>query len=332
MGEDVIITSTLGAPRGFFEFNECTRVSISNIHFDTGFIGKSTLFFDSCRDVTITDCSFSVRIANTRGIDMTQCSGQIAFSRCVFVGEPLLAGRIDNQIIALSVSHGCEDASCLPAESFQLSVINSTFINVTSGGKADDNYASVRSRGTALRVRFLRGSVDSSAMFDGLQVSGTVDPSASSVLVNFDSGSRNNTALFVNSHFRGNRVRYGGGIAGYFYSGTTNSLLEINDCTFEGNEAGFEGGGVFTTFLVSDTSNFLLISRSVFRKNRALVGAGVFLLNSPFFLKPRGLFHPNSPPLITANLTDCTFMENQALYTEGVVSLLRIELYVNGIR
>lgn len=332
MGDNVTISSRLGAPRGFFEFNECTGVSISNIHYDIGFIGKSTLFFDGCRDISITGCSFSVHIANTRGIEMSQCSGQITLSQCLFVGEPSLAGRIDNYIIALSISHGCEVDRCTPADPFQLSVVNSTFINVTSGGEPVDDYGSVRSRGAALRVRFLRGSVDSSAMFDRLQVQGTVNPSASSVLVNFDLGSSNNKALFVNSHFRDNRVRYGGGIAGYFYAGPTNSLLEINDCTFESNEAAYEGGGVLVTFLVSDTSNTLLMSRNMFKKNSALVGAGIFVLNSPFFTMPRGLFHPNAPPLVSANLTDCTFIENKALNTEGVVSLLRIELYVNGMR
>lgn len=334
VGESVV-RSRLGAARGFFEFVGCTGVSLSNLQFDTGFVGKSTLFFDGSRDISIQQCTFSLQVPNSRGVDMTGCVGEISFSLCVFTGDTALATQEDNHVIALSVTHGCEGNSgnCAPPlDSFQLSVQASTFINVSSGGFPDDNYSRVRGSGTALRVRFLNGSVNNIVVLDGIQVLGAINPSASAALVNFDSGSSNNRAMFMNSLFRNNRVRYGGGVAGYYFSGPTDSLLEVTNCTFESNEASFEGGGVFAAFISSDHSNSLHVSRSAFTRNKAQVGAGVFVLNSPFWFTPRGLFHPISPPLVTTNLTDCTFIGNQALLSEGVVSVLRVELHVDGTK
>ena len=330
----VTVTTRLGGMSGLFSFTSCTQITISNIVFGAAFVGRSTLHFCNTRDITISDCSFSVEIANTRGVEMIQCSGDIFVVRSTFVGNPELAYRSDNVVIGLSIVHGYEfNPLCTgDPQPMQLSIADSYFTSLTSGGGPDDNYASTRSRGTALRVRFLKDSINNQVSIDNITVTNTVSVSGSAVLIDFDTGSDTNTVSITRSKFSRNRVRYGGGVASYFFSRPQFGRLSIEDCIFEDNEAAFEGGGVFVVFLGSDASNFLQINRSVFRRNTALVGAAVFLLNNPVWFSQRGLFDPVSPPLITANISDCTFTGNRADLKEGVLNLLRMELYVGGER
>ena len=331
----VSITTRNGGLRGLFQFEDSTGITVSNIIYDTGYVGKSMFYFSNCRDISITDCSFSVETPHTRGVEMVGCSGDLVVTRSTFIGNPELAIVEDNFVIGLSVEHGCDtnglqcDTSFSP---FQLSVTDSTFTTVSSGGEASDNYGSTKTRGTALRVRFMSRSFGNRATIDNITVTGATSQGGSSVLVNFDTGSSDNAVLVTRSKFMSNRVRYGGGVAAYFFSGPTNSVLNIEDCVFENNIAAFEGGGVFAVFLESDETNSLQITRSSFTRNTALVGAGVYLLSNPFWFSQRGVFDPVSPALVTANLTNCTFVENRADLKEGVVNLLRLVLNVDGVK
>lgn len=330
----VFVTTRIGGISGLFSFTSCTGITISNIVFGAAFIGRSTLHFCNSRGITVTDCAFSVETANTRGVEMIQCSGDISVTRSTFVGDPELASRSDNVVIGLSVVHGREfNPQCIgEPQPLQLSITDSDFTSLTSGSGSDDNYASTRSTGTALRVRFLQDSANNRVSIDNITVTNTISMAGSAVLIDFDTGSDTNTVSITRSKFSRNRVRYGGGVASYFFSGPQFGRLSIDDCIFEDNEAAFEGGGLFVVFLGSDASNFLQINRSVFRRNTAIVGAALFLLNNPVWFSQRGLFDPVSPPLITANISDCSFTENRADLKEGVLNLLRMELYVDGER
>lgn len=332
----ITVTTRIGGLNGLFSFTSSTGLSFSNIVFETGFVGRSTLSFCTCTNITIEDCLFPVTTPNTQGVEIIQSSGEISITRSNFIGNPDLSSQSDNFVIGLSVLHGGNGGGSLcttqDPDPFRLVVSDCQFTSITSGELADDNYASTRSRGTVLRIRFLEGSENNHVTIDNITVSNTINMAGSAVLINFDSGSDTNTVSIERSKFSRNQVRYGGGVAAYFYSGPHFGQLSIKDCIFENNMAAFEGGGVFAVFLGSDASNFLRVERSVFTGNFALVGAGLFLLNNPVWFSQRGLFDPVSPPLVTVNVTDCTFLGNQANLKEGILNTLRIELFVGGLR
>ncbi len=330
----VTVGSRIGGLNGLFSFTNCTGLTISNIVFETGFIGRSTLYFCTCVDITIEDCLFSVATANTQGVTIIQSSGDISIIRSNFFGNPELSSRVDNFVIGLSIVHGNGGGSLCVGDPrpFQLAISDCQFTSITSGELAEDNYSSVRSRGTVLRIRFLRGSENNRVTIENITVTNTLYIAGSAVLIDFDSGSDTNTVSIARSKFSRNRVRYGGGVAAYFYSDPHFGRLSVEDCIFENNVAAFEGGGVFAVFLGSDASNFLRVERSIFTGNSALVGAGLFLLNNPVWFSQRGLFDPVSPPLITVNVSDCSFVNNRADLKEGVLNTLRVELFVTGVR
>ncbi len=330
----VTVTTGIGGMNGLFSFTRSTGLSFSNIVFETEFVGRSTLYFCTCMDITIEDCSFSVATPNTRGVEIIQSSGNITISRSNFIGSPELSSQIDNFVIGLSIVHGYGGGTLCTGDPlpFQLIVSDCQFISITSGEIANNDYSASRSRGTVLRIRFLKSSVNNRVTIENITVVNTTNMAGSAVLVDFDTDSDTNTVSITRSKFTSNRVRYGGGVAAYFYFGPQFGRLSIEDCIFENNVAAFEGGGVFATFLGSDASNFLSINRSVFTRNSAIVGAGLFLLNNPVWFSQRGLFDPVSPPLITVNVSDCSFLNNRADLKEGVLNTLRIELFVDGLR
>ena len=335
----VVITSqdSIAATRAFFEFRQCRNISIENIEgFDTSFVGKSTLFFDDASDIRISGCVFPVMRLQSTGVIAQRAYGAIEITDSLFFGNTESGSQ---ESYGLSILHGCPDdgrgnPDCLNFwPPVQIIIRNTSFINFTAEATPNDRYSSTRSNSIGMRIRFLPGSTNSTALIENVQSSGNVNAGGSHMLVNFDSQSTGNSVRFSNCVFEGNKVRYGGGIAAYFYGGTRDNSLEIEDSWFVNNVADFEGGGVFVAYLESPESNLVQISRSYFERNRAYSGAGVFVFNSPSFLSQAGLFDPVSLPLVTANLTNCTFKHNKATQLkEGVVTLLRMFFNITGIR
>ena len=335
----VVITSrdSIAASRAFFEFRQCSNISIEDIEsFDTSFIGKSSLFFDSTSDIRIARCTFPVVRLQSTGVIVQRTRGVVEIT------DSLFFGNIDpntRESYGLSITHGCTDNGRSDDECpkfwppVYITISNTNFTNFTTQTPPDDSYASTRSDSIGMRIRFLPGSTNSTVLIENVQSSGNVNPGGSHTLVNFDSKSSGNSVRFVNCRFEENKVRYGGGIAAYFFGGTRDNSLQIEDSWFVNNTADFEGGGIFVAYLDSPENNLVQISRNNFERNEAYSGAGVFVFNSPSFLDQAGLFDPVSLPLVTANLTNCTFMHNKATQLkEGVVTLLRMLFNITGVR
>ena len=335
----VVITSrdSIAASRAFFEFRQCRNVSIENVEgFDTSFVGKSTLFFDSTSDIRISRCVFPVMRLQSTGVIAQRVSGVVEITDSQFFGNTELGSE---ESYGLSILHGCpdngrSDSQCLnPWPPIQITIRDTNFTNFTAETMPEDSYSSTRSDSIGMRIRFLPGSTNSTALIENVQSNGNINAGGSHMLVNFDSLSSGNSVRFSNCRFEDNKVRYGGGIAAYFYGGARDNSLEIEDSWFVNNIADFEGGGVFIAYLESPGNNLVRISRNYLEGNRAYSGAGVFMFNSPSFLNQAGLFDPVSLPLITANLTNCTFKHNKATQLkEGVVTLLRMLFNITGIR
>ena len=339
----VTITSrdSIGAERAFFEFRRSRNISIEDIsNFNTSFIGKSSLYFDTTSDIRISNCVFPVVSKQGTGVIITRTKGVVEITGCVFVGN---AARSTTESYGLSILLGCgdninDDVCPLgnPVELFEracITVRDTNFTNFTTNAEPNDRYSSTRSDTIGMRIRFLRGAVGSSVLIDNVQSTRNIHPSGSHILVNFDSGSNENSVKFVNCKFVENKVRYGGGIAAYFYGQTKDNSLVIEDSKFVNNVADFEGGGMFVAYLESPENNFVEISRSTFEGNFAYSGAGLFMFNSPSFLDQSGLFDPQSLPLVTASINNCSFVQNKAtLLKEGVVSLLRMIFNISGVK
>ena len=335
----VVITSqnSIATSRGFFEFRQCSNVTIENIEeFDTSFIGKSTLFFDSTSDIRISGCVFPVMRLQSTGVIAQRVYGAIEITDSQFIGNTEPDSK---ESYGLSIVHGCPDngrgdAACPnPWPPVQIIISNTSFTNFTAEATPDDSYSSTRSTSIGMRIRFLSGSANSMALIENVRSSGNINAGGSHMLVNFDSLSSGNSVRFSNCVFEENKVRYGGGVAAYFYGRTRDNSLVIEDSLFVNNVADFEGGGVFVAYLESPENNLVQISRNHFERNQAYSGAGVFVFNSPSFLNQAGLFDPVSLPLVAANLTNCTFKHNKATQLkEGVVTLLRMLFNITGIR
>lgn len=339
----VTITSRnyIGTERAFFEFRHSRNISIEDIsNFNTSFIGKSSLYFDTTSDIRISNCVFPVVSEHGTGVIIMRTEGVVEITNCVFVGN---AAPGTNESYGLSILLGCGDKTnndvCPlgnPVEPFEpahITIRDTNFTNFTTNAETNDLYISTKCDTIGMRIRFLHGAVGSSVLIDNVWSTRNVHPSGSHMLVNFDSGSNDNSVKFVNCKFYENKVRYGGGIAAYFYGQTKDNSLVIEDSYFVNNTADFEGGGVFVAYLDSPENNFVEISRSTFERNFAYSGAGLFMFNSPSFFNQPGLFDPQSLALVMASINNCSFTHNKAtLLKEGVVSLLRMIFNISGVK
>ena len=336
---DVTITSTLGAPRAFFEFAGCSNVTIRNLRFVATFPGKGTLYFEMSRQITVTNCTVPLIQGPSMGIEIVMGGGDVQIASNLFYGNasPVAEG---GSTVGLKITQGRQTSGCSfqrecnkgVLEAINLLITNCTFQDIVSGGTPSDSYGTTHTDAIALSVRFFSGASNNRMVVRNSLFTGINYTRASSVLVDYDSTSVNNYAQFINCTFRENHVRYGGGIAAYFYTSPQNGLLEIENCDFTNNEASLEGGGVFVVFLSRNLENSVRISRSRFTGNYAQYGAGIFLFNNPAWFNRNGPPDAVSLPLVRANITDCVFEENRALLTEGVINALRILLNISGVK
>ena len=347
---------TIGGCRGIFEFELCTNVTIENINFGFSGIGRATLFLEASRDIRVSGCTFPVTAQGSRGLWLRQCAGDITLSNNVFYGneqqlsEPRTARR------ALEVLHGCVDESdctrlsyCVmpfdmePYEfanlSFTLNMAGCIFRDLTGLQAAVDDYSSARRGAVAMRLQFGSYSINNQVFVRNTSFSNIINTEANGIAVNYlgralsNMASSNNTVLFSNCSFRENDVRYGGGLSAYFISGPVYSTLMVEDCEFTDNIADFEGGAIFAVFLSSGSTNTLSATNSVFRRNSAGAGGGVFVLNNAQWFSTRGVFDLFSRSVVVqTSLTDCLFEGNRANVSKGIIEVLRVQLNVNGIR
>lgn len=337
---NVTITSSLGAPRAFFEFDGCSNITVRNLQFAAAFTGKGTFYFETSRQISIEDCSMPLIRHPSMGIEIILGGGDIEITNTLFYGNPSFATLAGGSTVALKVTQGRSSSSCsfqeecdnAVLEAINLMITNCTFQDIASGGTPSDSYSGSHTDALAVAVRFFSEASGNRMVVRDSLFTRIIYPVASSVLVNYDLGSVNNYALFVNCTFRDNRVRYGGGIAAYFYSEPQNGLLEVENCQFTNNDVSFEGGGVFAAFLSRSLENSVHISRSQFIGNRAQYGAGIFLFNNPAWFSLRSAPDAVSLPLIFTSITDCLFEENSALLSEGVINTLRMQLNISGTK
>ena len=335
---NVTITSSLGAPRAFFEFDGCSNITVRNLHFVAAFPGKGTFYFEMSRQISIQSCTIPLIRHPSMGIDITLGGGDIEVANTVFYGNPaMVEGR---GTVALKLTQGRSSSSCsfqdecdnAVLEAVNLTITNCIFRDIVAGGAPTDSYRMSHTDAVAVAVRFFSEAVGNRMVVRDSLFARIVYPVASSVLVDYDSGSVNNYAQFVNCTFRENRVRYGGGIAAYFFSEPQNGLLEVENCQFLDNDVSFEGGGVFAAFLSRSLENSVRISRSQFIRNRAPYGAAIFLFNNPSWFDLHSTPNAVSLPLIVTNITDCVFEDNVALFSEGVINTLRMQLNISGTK
>lgn len=336
---NIITGGRFGAQRGIFEFISCSNISINGLNFATTPIGKSILFFEACRDITITNSSFPLVSIASRGVQMLQCSGVISLFRDLFYGDPEQTTQ-DTHPLGLDITHGCpyctlpfSDVSYnFSALSFSLTIRDCIFQDIANRSPPEDNYASSRETAAAMRLQFNERSANNRVVITGSTFRRIFNSESNGVLVSYNEGTVDNSVLVEQCTFQGNHVRYGGGVAVYFYSGPLRNALEIRGCNFTGNEADFEGGGVFAVLLNSGADNSIVISNSTFFNNSAEVGSGIFLLNNPLWFRQRGVFDPTPFSLVPVELRDCVFQENVASLYEGVVNSLRAHLNISGVR
>ena len=353
---------TFGGCRGIFEFELCTNVTIENINFGFSEKGRATLFFEANLDIRVSGCTFQVTAQDAKGLWLHQCAGDITLSNNVFYGNELQLSEPQTSRraleVALEVLHGfvdegfVDESDCTtlsycvmpfdvePYEfsnlSFTLNMAGCIFRDLTGLQAPEDDYSSARCGAVAMRLQFGSYSINNQVFVRNTSFSNIINTEANGIAVNYlgralsNMASSNNTVLFSNCSFRKNKVRYGGGLSAYFISGPVYSTLMVEDCEFTDNRADFEGGAIFAVFLSSGSTNTLGATNSMFRRNSAVAGGGVFILNNAQWFSTRGVFDLFSRSVVV--LTDCVFEGNKANASNGIIEVLRVQLNVNGIR
>lgn len=286
----------------------------------------------------MTKASFQVITSRRVGLQILHSAGEILISDCQFSSSQ--GGFLVSGVLALDVTHGCE--SCIIPFSnmtydffshcFSLVMERCTFQDISSIiGTPQNNYDVSRDNAVAVRMRFADNSVNNRILVNNSNFANIRNTEGSSVLVTLSGSARDNRITFQGCTFTGNMVHYGGGVASYFYSGPSNNALEIKDCDFNQNNAVLEGGGFFAVFLSSGSNNTVVLSDSRFLFNRAQYGGAVFMLNNPSWFEQQRAFNPMSSPLVEAEIRGCDFFANNVyVLTNGIVSVLRVQLNMSG--
>lgn len=336
---EVSLTSRVGGSEAFFQFMNCSNVTIENVHFLSTFIGRAVLYVQDTRDFSITNSSIPVTKLASRGIQLDTCSGPISITNVHFFGDLSLVDR-SNPATALHISLGDVPSAGLQAVEGSVTVYdqadiiiqNCTFTDFASSSVVEStSYTSAWSSSLGVLMRMYAGAVNNTVLFEDCTFTNVQNPSGSVVLAYFGDGATGNTVSFTSSVFLNNQVLYGGGIATYFVSSESN-LVEIDGCNFTNNVASFEGGGLFVASLTSVPSNIVSIRDCTFAQNRAEYGSCVFLFNDPSWFKSvlSPPLNETSLPLMTVELADCTIDNSSSSLREGAINTLRIKLDMSG--
>ena len=331
-----IASNRLVVLKNILSLIQCTNVSIENLNFAASVVNEATLFFQASRDIQVAGCSFSLTAKFSIGVKLQHCAGNIALTNTTFFGTAISPLGLDIAHSCIRIAPCSNDRDGEPYDfstlSFSLTIKSCTFRDLTSQVRSsDDIYKTARAGAVAMRLRFGTNSTANQVLIQDSSFVNNTNTQHNGIVVTYEQLSSNNTVQFMGCSFIENKVRYGGGLSAFFYAGPMDSNLIIEDCEFIDNVADFEGGAVFATFLDSGASNTIIIFNSVFIGNSAINGGGLFLLNNPqwFSNDIPDLFNR---PLVTANVTNCTFEDNMVGREEGVVNALRMQLNIEGIR
>ena len=331
-GSTVVINTDRFGSSSIFSFFNSSNVTLEGLVFNTSSQNRQNLYFESCTDVTVYQCSMPLTAVNGYGMELRHCGGQITVDECVFYGDPSVRGG-DNHGIALRLVTGSEQFDSdevFPA--MNVLIKGCEFSDLTSYGQPQDSYRRALGSALSLLVQLRRGATNNLLLIEDNHFHNITNTIGHSVTIHFDSGSVNNSVIFSRCTFEGNTVRYGGGVATYFSGGTgsQNGSLKISECNFTNNQADFEGGAVFVAFLQEEISNQVAITSCLFHGNSALYGAAVFLFNNPAWFSSHGPPDSVALPLTPVNIDICTFTSNNASLEEGVINALRIILGVDN--
>ena len=321
--DNTAINSTAYAVGGkaFLQFNTCSNITLEGLNFLKSFIGSATVAFTQSSGIAIRSCAFPVTETASTGVELRDSSSSITIENVLFYSSEDAV----NSVPAFRISQGDD------ANPFNLVINNCTFRDILRYGVVDNSYSSGRGA-VALRIGFKTNATGNivtvqNSFFIRLQ------STASNVVgVDFDTASFGNLVQFVGCEFRDNTAHYGGGVSAYFWSDSSNNALQVRNCSFINNTATLEGGGVLGVFISEQVDNKLDIQSSTFIGNSATYGAGVFVLNNPAWYDYTGSTYNITPALVSVNISGCTFMNNTAPACEGIVSVLRVLLYMSGSR
>ena len=345
LGGGAVITSRqFGAERGVFEFISCFNISIENLDFKTSALGRAVLFFEASRDIAVAESSISITADTSIGVQIVNCAGEIVLSGDLFYGN--ISRRTDMiRVLGLDVTHGCNNCTIpftdepydFPSHTFSLAMTQCTFQDLSVTSDPEDSYASSRRSASGARIQFKDRSSHNRVTITDSTFQRIFNSESNGVLINFDGNEvkdvANNSVIFSNCTFQQNWVRYGGGVSAYFYVRPYSNSLQIENCRFLNNTADSEGGGVFVVLLSSGENNVISISNSTFFQNSAVIGSGVYLLSNPSWFWQRGSFDIDQTlSLVGVEIQDCTFRDNVASVSKGVVDALRIQLTISGVR
>ena len=205
----VMVTSSLGGGRGFFEFRNCSNVSIETIHFSSVFVGRTILYIEKSRDITINDCIFPVTSLAGTGVYFESCNGSVTVTNTLFFGDPSL-GDESNPAVAMVISQGRNladysndaDSNYFQADFF---IGNCTFRDIANGGTPNLNYQSAW--GSAVGLLGVFYSENNTITVEGCTFTDLKNTVGSSVILRFESGSSDNTARLINTTFLNNTAK-----------------------------------------------------------------------------------------------------------------------------
>ena len=326
-GAIIVSTKFIGAVDSIVEFKSCTNVSVENLTFEAGLAyGKSILTFLHTTHLRISRCSVT-GLGSGEGISLFGSSGDIVIDSTLFLGgvNPLNVSHIP----AVTVAQG---VSSLSSNRFQLLISNCSFQDISGVGQYQDSYQQLYQEAAGLRLRFDANTTGNVVTVQNSLFTRLRSTASNVVGVDFDTSSSGNLVQFIGCEFRDNTARYGGGVSAYFWINSSNNALLVQGCNFTNNTATLEGGGVLGVFISEKVNNRLEIQSSTFIGNTAAYGSGVFILNNPAWYDYTGATYNITPALVSVNISNCTFINNVAPICEGIVSVLRVLLYINGRR
>ena len=335
---EVTLTSSVGGLNAFFEFQNCSNVSIEGIHFASVFVGRALLYVREVQNFTISNCTIPVTSLAGSGVRLKGCSGFIAITDTLFFGDVSLSSLF-NPAVALWITQGDSQSSfSVLAESDEdefgranFLVRNCTFRDIVTSSSSlpSTSYTRTSLRSVGVLLQFYSGAEDNFVTFEDCTFSNLVNSAGSAVLVRLARGAVGNTIRFTNSIFTNNQVLYGGGIAVYFLS-STDSVIEVEGCEFRKNQAAFEGGAVHIVSLSPQPNDRVHIRNCTFKENEAEFGAGVFIFNDPSWFSSASQQNSTSQPLISIHIESCVFMNCTASISEAVINSLRTRTSMTG--
>ena len=302
---------------GLFKFVNISNITIVNLNFVVYTTGRAALLFQNSIGVFILNCMYDLPAERSRGIIIEQPQGDVVIQGCVFRGNILnvteSAGLIiyyDEGVSAVKIEH-CD--------------FRDFYVDPMT---QQESYRHARRTGQALVLLFDEFSTGHTVEVSQCLFTENFAYSGSTLLISFYSGSKLNSVLVAGCRFIGNRNLYGA-VGIYHWRRTADNSVTIKHSNFSGNLANLEGGGIFAAFLSRHATNLLTIHNCVFVNNSANEGAAIDLFNSPaWFTHSVDV----SNELVSVNISDCTFANNVALGTEGVINALRIRLFFSNTK